>query len=130
MLDRLQFPAVADKRLFERHLRRVLGREARRADWGTGRGHRIEYRFSVEQLRFRLEGQVLRVTCEASGALPKGRKARTRISFGGHVGERRRLVQQVLGVVARGVITRLAELERVRRGQLRKLRVLTPTGSD
>ena len=130
VLDRLSMPVVVDGKLFERHLRRVLRRETRRADWGTGRGHRIEYRFAIDKLDFRLRGSVLQVECEASGALPKGRTAKTRISFGGHVGKRRQLVEQVLTVVARGIVTRLAEMERVRRGQLRRLRVLTPTGSD
>lgn len=117
VLDRLEFPRdVLGSSKFERHLRRTLRREARRVDWGAGRDNRIEYRFSVTKLRFELEDDLLRVHCTAVGKLPSGRSAKSRISFGGTPSERTRLVQDVLDVVARGVMTRLAELERQRRG--------------
>lgn len=117
VLDQLEFPKdVLGSSKFEKHLRRTLRREARRVDWGAGRDNRIEYRFSVTTLRFELEDELLRVHCTAVGRLPGGRSAKSRISFGGAPSERSRLVQDVLDVVARGVMTRLAELERQRRG--------------
>lgn len=117
VLDRLIFPqGVVGAKNFERHLERVLKREAHRADWGAGQDNRIEYRFEVTELQFSVEGRVLRVHCEAMGRLPRGQKAKSELSFGGFVGERTELTKQVLEIVARGVITRLAQLERRRRG--------------
>jgi hypothetical protein len=115
-LDRLQFPEnVANAAVYVSHLKRVLRREAARADWGAGRGARIEYRFSVTTLTLTHAADVLTVTCAAVGRLPKGKTARSRISFGGDPSKSREVVKRVLEIVARGVITRLAELERERR---------------
>lgn len=116
-LDSLSFPQnIQDAKAFEKHLKRALKREAYRADWGAGRANRIEYRFEVTELKFTLEDGALRIHCSAMGRLPGGRRAKSELSFGGHPGERIKLTKQVLGIVARGVITRLAELERRRRG--------------
>jgi hypothetical protein len=49
------------------------------------------------------------------GKLPKGKVARSDIQYGGDPRSPRKVVRQVLEIVARGVITRLAELERNRR---------------
>jgi len=115
-LDRLSMPSdlVGAKR-FETHLRSTLRREARHADWGAGPTSKISYRFAVEQLVLREEKGVLHVTCTARGRLPKGKSAKSHIVFGGDPRERTKVVQHVLDIVARGVVTRLAELERARR---------------
>jgi hypothetical protein len=116
VLDQLEFPpGIAGTKQYVQHLRRVLSRETRRADWGAGRGARIEYRFSVTDLTLERKQGVLVVDCTAVGQLPRGKTARSRISFGGDPAKPRRTVKQVLEIVARGVITRLAELERERR---------------
>lgn len=116
-LDRLDFPSdVPERARLEKHLRATLRREARRAVWGAGRENRIEYRFSVRELSFSLSDGVLRVHCSAIGRLPGGQSARGELSFGGAPSERTQLATKVLDVVARGVVTRLAELERQRRG--------------
>jgi len=94
----------------------VLRKEVRRVEWGAGRDNRIEYRFSVTKLELTVNGDVLEVSCTAVGALPGGRTAKSQLSFGGAANERQRVVKQVLEIVARGVITRLAQLERRRRG--------------
>ena len=117
-LDRLQLPAelsASDAKEFEKHLRGTLKREARRADWGADDKSRISYRFFVEQLELREEAGVLHVTCTALGRLPKGKSAKSHIAFGGDPRERKKVVEHVLDIVARGVVTRLAELERARR---------------
>lgn len=117
VLDRLVFePVVSDRPGLERHLRQVLGREARSADWGAGRENRIEYRFVVETLELSKRGDAIVVRCVALGRLPGGQLARSEISFGGAPSERPELMRRVLSVAARGVIARLAELERNRRG--------------
>jgi len=118
VLDRLVLPAeLSQAPALERHLRSALSRETRRADWGAGRGSTITYRFFIEKLSITEEGGVVRVHCTALGKLPKGKVARSRLTFSGAPAERRALVQRVLEIVARGVIGRLAELERIRRGR-------------
>jgi hypothetical protein len=130
-LDRLTFPGdVPDSAALAKHLRRILAREARRADWGAGRGSRIEYRFSVTELTLRSGAGVLRVRCTAHGTLPKGRGAKSHLDYGGDPQKRSELVKRVLEIVARGVITRLAELERVRRGELHRSGIRIPRSGE
>jgi hypothetical protein len=115
-LDQLGLPPdLVGAKAFETHLRKTLQREVRRADWGAGVGSKISYRFVIEQLEVREDKGVLHVTCTARGRLPKGKSAKSQIVFGGDPHERTKVVQHVLDIVARGVITRLAELERTRR---------------
>ena len=115
-LDRLVFPAdVNGAKGFETHLRSTLRREAHHADWGAGRKSKISYRFFVEELNLHEEAGVLRVSCTALGRLPKGKSAKSRIVFGGDPHDRKKVIERVLDIVARGVVTRLAELERTRR---------------
>ncbi|HMJ10497.1 MAG TPA: hypothetical protein VK524_03770 [Polyangiaceae bacterium] len=131
VLDRLVFPAdVANSATFEKHLRLMLAREARRADWGAARGTRIEYRFTVSELGIREHADVLRVRCTAFGKLPSGKTAKSHLDFGGDPRARSEVVKRVLEMVARGVITRLAELERVRRGELDRTHVRLPRSGD
>ncbi|HYQ27480.1 MAG TPA: hypothetical protein VER04_09670 [Polyangiaceae bacterium] len=115
-LDQLSLPPdLIGAKGFESHLRSTLRREARRADWGAGATSKISYRFVVERLELREDNGVLHVTCTARGRLPKGKSAKSHIVFGGDPHERTKVVQHVLDIVARGVVTRLAELERARR---------------
>lgn len=126
-LDRLEFPDdVPHAAHFKQLLTRYLKHEAWHADWGWGRGSTIEYRFFVKQLTIDEADGVARVTCEAVGRLPGGHIAKSRISFGGSPKSRDALIGRVLRIVSRGVITRLAEMERVRRGDLRRRRVRAP----
>jgi len=116
-LDQLVFPKdLLGAAGFEKHLRKVLKREAYRADWGAGSANRIEYRLVVEELRYTVEGHTLRIHCQAVGKLPGGQTAKSELTYGGDLAERVKLTQRVLEIVGRGVITRLAELERRRRG--------------
>jgi hypothetical protein len=116
VLDKLLLPDGAPTAL-EKHLRDVLRREARRAQWGAGRGSRIEYRFTVKELSASEHEGVLVVRCAAVGKLPGNKTAKSSISFGGAPEKRRELLERVLEIVGRGVITRLSEMERARRGQ-------------
>jgi hypothetical protein len=115
LLDRLTFPDVKGGERYVRHLRFVIRREARRADWGAGRKSRISLRFVVEELSVRARGSAVEVRCNARGELPGGRRARSRLVYGGDPKQEQLLVERVLEIVARGVVGRLAELERVRR---------------
>jgi hypothetical protein len=115
-LDALVFPDdVKNAASLERYFRHMLRRAARRADWGAGRGARIEYRVVVEELAITESNGVLRVRCTALGRLPRGKSARSHLDFGGDPRKRRAVVERVLEIVARGVVTRLAALERQRR---------------
>ncbi len=117
-LDRLEFPAGLPRGgELERHFRFQLKRAARRADWGAGRKAKIEYRVKVEELSVREGDGVVHVRCTALGRLPKGRTTRTFIEFGGKPSERAKVLRQVLEIVARGVVNRLAAIERERRSQ-------------
>jgi hypothetical protein len=126
-LERLVFPAdVPNGKVLLEHLRRVLRREARHAAWGAGRGSNIEYRFTITELALQTSGEVLRVRCTAFGKLPNGKTAKSHLDYGGDPRTRDDVVKRVLEIVARGVITRLAELERVRRGELERASVRAP----
>lgn len=117
VLDRLDFPSdFAGHARYRQHLLSALKREARRATWGAGRENRVEYRFQVSELAFSLSGDVLHIRCSAIGVLPGGQRAKSELTFGGSLAERDELIKKVLDIVARGVVTRLAELERMRRG--------------
>jgi hypothetical protein len=127
-LNRLDFPEdVPNAGHFKRFLRKRLSKETRRAVWGAGRDNVIEYRFSVTELRIEKEDGVILVKCTAVGKLPGGQAAKSRLAFGGEPAKRNKIVERVLEIVARGVITRLSELERIRRGDLDKERVRAPT---
>lgn len=126
-LDRLEFPSdVPNAHNLKKHLRKVLRHEAYRADWGAGRGTTIEYRFFVRELSLEDSDGVLHVRCTAYGKLPSGKTAKSHLEFGGAPSKRNRIIKRVLEIVSRGAITRLAELERVRRGDLHKSRVHAP----
>jgi len=121
VLDELAFPDdVSGGAAYKQHLRKTLAREARHADWGAGRKNRIEYRFYVTELVIEERGDALQVRCTALGKLPKGKRAKSHLAFSGEKSQRSELVRRVLDIVAKGVITRLAELERVRRGDLKE----------
>ncbi len=101
---------------WRQYLMRVLRREARRAQWGADATSTISFRFEITELRLREAEGVLHVHCSALGRLPSGRPARSSLSFGADPTKPTRAVEQVMGIVAHGVVTRLAELERQRRG--------------
>jgi len=119
-LERLTFPDFADTAeasYYKNHLRRSLQRETRLADWGADSESVIEYRFRIDTLRIEPRGDVLRVYCAATGELPRRKNATSRLEFSGHPSKRRQLVQRVLEIVARGVVTRLAQIEYARRNR-------------
>jgi hypothetical protein len=116
-LNQLEFPPGVERAAFyQAYLRKVLARETRRADWGAGYGSTIQYRFRVDKLEFERNGNLLQITCSATGSLPKNKAARSKLSFTGDARNAEALVKHVLEIVGRGVITRLSELERTRRG--------------
>ena len=131
VLDRLEIPKdVQAWWVFKKYLRTAVKSEARRLDWGAGRDNKIEIRFFVEELAIVERDGVIEVSCTAVGRLPKGKVAKSRLTFGGRPEKRNELVRTVLRIVTRGVLTRLAELERIRRGDLDASRVRNPTNGS
>lgn len=127
VLDQLEFPNdLPQAPLYKAHLKKTLAKVTRHADWGAGRKNRIEYRFFVTELSLTEQDGVLRVRCAAVGKLPKGKTAKSKLTFSGEPSKRNDLVKRVLEIVARGVITRLSELERVRRGDIGEAGVRAP----
>lgn len=118
VLDRLEVPhTVPEHQRVTKVLAKVLKREQHRVEWGAGRQSRITYRFYLEQLDLSVERGVLKVRCTALGRLPKGKSARSKLEFGGDANTPRQVIDHVLAIVARGVLTRLADLERDRRAR-------------
>jgi hypothetical protein len=118
VLDRLVVPPnFPEHQRLTKVLQKVLKHEAPRVEWGAGQGNRITYRFYLEQLEVSVDRGVLKVRCTAFGRLPKGKTARSKLEFGGDARDPRKVIDHVLTIVARGVLARLAELERDRRSR-------------
>ncbi len=118
VLDQLVVPSnLPQHQRVSKVLEKALKHEAYRVQWGAGRGSRITYRFYLEQLDLSVERGVLKVRCTALGRLPKGKTARSKLEFGGDPKDPQKVVDHVLGIVARGVLSRLADMERDRRSR-------------
>jgi hypothetical protein len=118
VLDLLEVPHdVPEYQRVTKVLTKILKHEHHRVEWGAGRHSRITYRFYLEQLDLSVERGVLKVRCTALGRLPKGKTARSKLEFGGDAKAPRQVIDHVLAIVARGVLTRLADLERDRRAR-------------
>lgn len=116
-IDRVALPAALPNRgEYLEYLKKTLKREVRRADWGASGKNKIWLRFEVERLDLDAKASVLQVHCSAVGELPRRRTARSQLVYGGDRAQEKRLVKQVLEIVARGVVSRLSALERARRG--------------
>ena len=105
-----------DAKRVKRSLTRLLKRATRRAKWGKGR-KKIELTARVTRLTWqRRNDDVLRVSVTVVARIRGGRRARSFIRVGGSVKQRRKLEKQALGIVAGGLVTRLAEMVRKERG--------------
>lgn len=130
-IDKVELPPdVAGAKGYAKYLKKRLLKESRRAKWGAGRNNVIQYRFTITELSVSDEGDVLRIKCTAVGKLPRGQAAKSHLTFSGNPKKRRQVIEQVLDIVARGVVTRLAELERIRRGDLSRSGVRAPRAVD
>ncbi len=118
VLDQLVVPNnLPEHQRVSKVLEKALRHGAHRVEWGAGRGSRITYRFYLEELDLSVEHGVLKVRCTAFGRLPKGKTARSKLEFGGDPKDPRKVVDHVLEIVARGVLSRLADMERDRRSR-------------
>jgi hypothetical protein len=88
----------------------LLTKAAKKADFG-GRAE-VKLTAKVTEFRSVAEGDVHRVSCTIVGRIAGGAAAKSRISFGGAPKDRDKLEKQVLEMVSRGVVARLAAIVR------------------
>jgi hypothetical protein len=98
----------------ERQLRNVLRKEAHRVQWGDPPGGLVEASVKVTEFTVERRPDVVRVTCSAVGRMGKGLAVKTHFSFGGHPQREAALESQMLLLVGRGVVARLASMSRER----------------
>jgi hypothetical protein len=118
VLDQLVVPSsLPEYQRVGKVLSKLLKHEQHRVQWGAGRTSHISYRFYLEELGLSVENGVLKVRCTALGRLPNGKTARSKLEYGGDAKDARKVIDHVLLIVARGVLARLADLERDRRSR-------------
>ena len=123
-ITELTMPAESTAKL-EKTLRTLLHRAAKPLNFGGGK--RIEVTVRLTELSFEESNEVVRVTCTLVGRLKGGGTARSHISFGGSPKKRKELERQVLAMVSDGVMSRLAEMARVREALEKKKSGAEPT---
>ncbi|MEZ4301243.1 MAG: hypothetical protein R3B70_40285 [Polyangiaceae bacterium] len=93
-------------------LKAILTKAAKKANFGKAK--KVSFSVKLVELTSEQKGDVHRVTCTIVGRIPGGPSAKSRISFGGSPAEKAKLEKQVLTMVAKAVVTRLAEIVRSR----------------
>lgn len=101
-----------DRDARERELAIILAKEGRRARWGKARSEPVEASIEVRELTTVVDHGVVRVTCAAVGKIRGLGAARSKFSYGGRPSDRAQLERHVLELVARGIVSRLADLAR------------------
>ncbi len=96
----------------QKSLKKLLDEAARKANFGKAKT--LSLTVKLTDFTSETKGDVHRVTCSIVGRIPGGPSARSRISFGGSPADKAKLEKQVLTMVARAVVTRLAEIVRAR----------------
>ncbi|MFO0615325.1 MAG: hypothetical protein U0414_22215 [Polyangiaceae bacterium] len=110
-LTKLEVPddTTAD---FEKRLRRLIRSTADHLDFGKSK--RVEASLRLKEFKVEVTDELVRVTATLVGRLTEGGTARSHISFGAKPSKRKSLEKQVLRIVVDSVLTRLAEMARVR----------------
>ena len=91
-------------------VRRLLGAAVKRAHFGKVKKARIHAK--VTDYAEVVDGDVLTIHCSMSGRLEGGPRARSKLAYSGKVSRRAELEKKVLGIVADGLVTRLAQMAR------------------
>lgn len=110
----IELPAGERQGAREKHLRKVLAKEARRVQWGDPVGGLVEASVKVTEFNVQKRPDVVRVSCTAVARLHNGPKVRTNFSYGGHPHRATQLEEQMLLLVGRGLVTRLSSISRDR----------------
>jgi hypothetical protein len=111
----ISMPSAQARPDLERHLRDVVVRQARLLDWGRRGDAPVEAKIEVTEFSAVTKDGVVRVTCAGHGRISDGhgtRVARSRFSMGGRPSTRTALERQLLTMLGRGLVTRLADIAR------------------
>lgn len=109
---RIEVPDDAGQTALEKSLKKLLDQAAKKANFGKVKS--VSFSVKVTELVSETKGDVHRVTCTIVGRIPGGPSAKSRISFGGSPGDKAKLEKQVLTMVTKAMVTRLAEIVRAR----------------
>jgi hypothetical protein len=116
VIESITLPPHSARDRWVAKLRKGLRREIKRLDWGASKGNTIQLRFEVSELKIQDSATATTVQATLIGRLPGGQHAKSSLSFGGRRGHGVELAEQVLDILAQGIVARLAEMERRRRG--------------
>lgn len=92
----------------EKRLRNALREAAKEADFGKVKSVKIAAK--LVEWKVEKSDDVLRITCTLVGRVEGGKSARSHLSYGGRLDEQTKLEKLVVRMVARGLLTRLAQL--------------------
>jgi hypothetical protein len=108
----ISLPSRESRPDLERFLKRIVDQQTRRANWGVRRENPIEARLEVTELSATVSKDVVRVTCTGVGHLKGGQTVRSHFSMGGRPSGKSELERQLLTMLGRGIVGRLAEIAR------------------
>lgn len=97
---------------FEKRVRRMIRATAEKLDFGKAK--RVAATFRLKEFAIERTDGLVRVTATLVGRLETGGTARSHISFGAKPSKQKALEKQVLRIVVDSVLSRLAEMARVR----------------
>jgi hypothetical protein len=103
---------VAREKRLSSEIRRAAQRAAKGLDFG--KSGRVELSFTVVEVSREDLGDVVRVSCTLVGRVAGGGRARSKLRFGGHPKDTKKLEKQVVIAATDGVMTRLSEMARAR----------------
>jgi len=108
----ISLPSHDSRPELERFLKQVVDKQTQHADWGGRRDEPLEARLEVTELTATVSRDVVRVNCTGIGHLKGGPSVRSHFSMGGRPSGRAELERQLLTMVGRGIVSRLAEIAR------------------
>lgn len=107
---RVDVPEGPDAARRAKLFKQALAQAARRASFGKAKAVSLSVR--ITELTLERHEDVLHVHCTAMGRIKGGPGARSKISFGGDPTKQVDLENQVLTMVANGLVARLAQIVR------------------
>lgn len=115
---RVEVPEGQDAARLTKVLKEALKQAAKRADFGKA-AKSVSLSARIVELKTEQQGDVLRVTCTIMGRVTGGAGARSRMSYGGSPDKREDLERDVVTMVARGLVARLAQIVRTQPPKVR-----------
>ena len=109
----IEFPPHHDNPTLDAAFRKIIEHEGRHAEWGDHDAP-VEASLCIVQLDVSATQEVVRVSAALTGRLHGGRLARSSVSMGAAPRDRAKLERQVLTMLGRGIVTRLAAMSRAR----------------